>query len=265
MNVVRDYLASGQGARPGYSLTDVRGLVIHWIGAAQSRASVIRKNFERSEFGAHYISDWNDGHIIQCIPESEVAYHVGANSYTDTKREICGGSNPNWYLVGIECCIGDKSIPGDYSATGKYTDLGKPSDVQYATLVEFAADFLIRHGLTSVNLYRHYDITGKPCHIWFVKDEARWYKFKADVRAKMRGEDTLTQAEFDAMMADWQARNGAEKIYHWFADMPDWARESAEKAYRKGIIKADSDSGAVNVYEVNLQTIVWLDRLGLLD
>nr|DAD70874.1 MAG TPA: Adenosylhomocysteinase [Siphoviridae sp. ctvok7] len=55
------------------------------------------------------------------------------------------------------------------------------------------------------------------------------------------------------------------KIYHWFADMPDWSRESAEKAYRKGVIKADADSGAVNVYEVNLQTIVWLDRLGLLD
>ena len=55
------------------------------------------------------------------------------------------------------------------------------------------------------------------------------------------------------------------KIYHWFADMPDWARPSAEKAYKKGIIKADAESGAVNVYEVNLQTIVWLDRLGLLD
>lgn len=55
------------------------------------------------------------------------------------------------------------------------------------------------------------------------------------------------------------------KIYHWFADMPDWARQSAEKAYKKGIIKADADTNAVNVYEVNLQTIVWLDRLGLLD
>ena len=52
-------------------------------------------------------------------------------------------------------------------------------------------------------------------------------------------------------------------IYHWFKDMPDWARPSAEKAYQKGIIKAD-ESGAVNVYEANLQPLVWLDRLGLL-
>ena len=35
MNVVRDYLAPGQGARPGHPLADVRGLVIHWIGAAE--------------------------------------------------------------------------------------------------------------------------------------------------------------------------------------------------------------------------------------
>ena len=55
------------------------------------------------------------------------------------------------------------------------------------------------------------------------------------------------------------------KIYHWFNEMPDWARPSAEKAYKKGIVKADAESGAVNVYEANLQTIVWLDRLGLLD
>ena len=30
------------------------------------------------------------------------------------------------------------------------------------------------------------------------------------------------------------------------------------------ILQADADSGAVNVYECSLQTIVWLDRLGLL-
>ena len=53
-------------------------------------------------------------------------------------------------------------------------------------------------------------------------------------------------------------------LYHWFADMPDWARESAEKAYQKGILSADA-AGAVSVYETNLQALVWLDRLGLLE
>ena len=54
-------------------------------------------------------------------------------------------------------------------------------------------------------------------------------------------------------------------LYHWFEDMPDWGRASAEKAYQKGIVRAEPDSGAVNIYADNLQTLVWLDRLGLLD
>lgn len=67
----------------------------------------------------------------------------------------------------------------------------------------------------------------------------------------------------------WKAAEEAEeeemKIYHWFTEMPDWARKSAEKAYKKGLIHADEKTGAVNVYEVNLQALVWLDRLGLLE
>lgn len=60
-------------------------------------------------------------------------------------------------------------------------------------------------------------------------------------------------------------KEDAMEIYHWFADMPDWARASAEKAYQKGLLAEDPQSHAVNVYASNLQALVWLDRLGLLD
>ena len=53
-------------------------------------------------------------------------------------------------------------------------------------------------------------------------------------------------------------------IYHNLADMPDWARPSVEKCVDLGVIQ-QSAQGQVNVYEPNLQTIVLLDRLGLLD
>jgi hypothetical protein len=60
-------------------LKEVRGLVIHWIGAAQKKASVIRDNFENaaSPGSTQYIADWETGEIIEAIPEAEVAYHVG--------------------------------------------------------------------------------------------------------------------------------------------------------------------------------------------
>lgn len=54
------------------------------------------------------------------------------------------------------------------------------------------------------------------------------------------------------------------KLYHYVAEMPEWAQSAATKAINRGVIGMD-DTGAVNVYEVNLQTIVWLDRMGLLD
>lgn len=53
-------------------------------------------------------------------------------------------------------------------------------------------------------------------------------------------------------------------IYHQIQEMPDWARTSVEKAVARGILNRSAD-GQVNVYEPNLQTIVLLDRLGLLD
>lgn len=75
----------------------------------------------------------------------------------------------------------------------------------------------------------------------------------------------LYQAAGTAPQEAVQEEEEALTVYHWFSEMPDWARPSAEKAYQKGILRADPEGSSVSVYETNLQTIVWLDRLGLLD
>ncbi len=54
------------------------------------------------------------------------------------------------------------------------------------------------------------------------------------------------------------------KLYKSVEEMPAWARGAAEKAVRNGYVKTDA-AGAVGVWESNLQTLVWLDRAGLLD
>lgn len=54
------------------------------------------------------------------------------------------------------------------------------------------------------------------------------------------------------------------KQYRYVAEMPEWAQTAAEKAIAAGVIKMD-ESGAAAVYETNLQSLVWLERLGLLD
>lgn len=54
------------------------------------------------------------------------------------------------------------------------------------------------------------------------------------------------------------------KLYRYVAEMPQWAQAAATKAIQNGCIKMDA-TGAAGVWEANLQTLVWLDRLGLLD
>lgn len=106
---------------------------------------------------------------------------------------------------------------------------------------------MAQYSVPAERVLRHYDVTGKICPAPWVRDERAWADFKALLTApEEKEEDTM-------------------ELYHWFADMPDWARASAEKAYKKGLLAEDPATHAVSVYASNLQALVWLDRLGLLD
>lgn len=258
MNVIQDFIAPGQGVRTGTKMLGIEGLVIHWIGVCQADAYKVRGSFTGTVLGTQYISDFNTGDIIQVMPETEMANHVGANKYTDTKRALLGSKSPNRYLVGIECCIGDKAIPADWSTAGKHMELGRPSDKQYKAMVEFSADFLARHGLGVDRLLRHYDITGKLCHVWFCKDEARWIKFKADVQAKMKGEMDMTREEVQALVDA-----AKPKVYTDLPEVPKWSQGLVSRARDAGVIKGDGN-GNLNLTDQDLKTLSMLDAAGLL-
>lgn len=197
MNIKQQILPYKIGVRTGKKLTSLKGLIIHWIGASQPSANIIYNNFKTSTTGAHYIIDYNSGDIIHCVPDDEICYHVGANSYTKLKEDICGKSNPNNYFVGIECCVSTDKIPNDYDNKIKYPNLGKPSNIQYGCLVDFCAYFLENHNLTVNQLYRHYDITGKSCHLWFKNYENEWNLFKEKVKNKMENKSTNSKATIE--------------------------------------------------------------------
>ena len=259
MNIIRDFIPPWNGARTGAKMPTVEGLVIHWIGVCQSDAYRVRGSFTGAVLGTQYISDYNTGDILQVMPEDEMANHVGANMYTDLKRAVLGSKSPNRCLVGVECCIGDKSIHSDWSAPGKHMELGRPSDKQYRGLVEFAADFLRRHGLGVDRLFRHYDITGKLCHVWFCKDEARWVKFKADVSARMKGEIDMSKDEVQALV-DAAVKAAMPKVYTAIDEVPKWAQGLVSRAKDAGIIKGDN-SGKLNLTDSDLKTLSMLQRL----
>lgn len=225
MNIIKRLIGYNPYSRPMRKLKEVKGLVVHWIGVPQSRAEVIRNNFENAHgnyASAHYIIDYLTGHIVQAIPDDEVAFHVGANKYQKWWEATKLG-NPNNYMVGIECCISDSDkIPVDYANKEKYLDLGKPSTIQYENLAEFCADFLARYKLTIDNLYRHYDITGKPCHLWFYKNEKEWIKFKEYVKS---------------IMAKNKEKNNNE--------VSEWAKVAWEWCKEKGYLDGTNPKGTV--------------------
>ena len=53
----------------------------------------------------------------------------------------------------------------------------------YDSLVELTAFLLGKFNLTTDNVIRHYDVTGKKCPLYYVENPDAWEQFKRDVDA----------------------------------------------------------------------------------
>lgn len=150
-------LTPNRWSRPQTKLKDVKGVVIHWTANENSGADAVanRNFFENRKYGrtgfgsAHFFVD--DQQIIQCLPEDERAYHVGATKYRTTRF----GSYPNNCTLGIEMCV---NSDGQFSVVYKQTVL-------------LAAKLIKKYNLDpDLDLVRHYDVTGKNCPAMFTSN-----------------------------------------------------------------------------------------------
>lgn len=154
-------LTQNEYSRPGIPLNQVNGIVIHYTANPGSSAQANRDYFENLQYtqatnaSSHFIVGL-DGEIIQCVPTAEIAY--ASNDRNDD-------------TVSIETCHPDE--------TGQYTE------ATYDSLVHLTAWLCKKFGLTSEQVIRHYDVTGKLCPKYFVEDEGAWEQFKADVDMKI--------------------------------------------------------------------------------
>ena len=64
-------------------------------------------------------------------------------------------------------------------------DTGAFNTVTYQSMVQLTAWLCNRFGLTSQDVIRHYDVTGKICPKYFVEHEDAWEQFKADVQQQI--------------------------------------------------------------------------------
>jgi N-acetylmuramoyl-L-alanine amidase len=182
------------GGRPGIPLKAVRGVVVHWTANTDPGADAIanRNYFEglnksRHPVSAHYTVD--DKQVVQCIPETEVAYHAGAYSAHSPAQPVLGAT-PNAVTIGVEWCVNE-------DASGAET---------YRNVVVLCGDILFHHKLPLSRLFRHFDINGSPCPRFFTDDEwaakmgmlpakDAWKAFKRDVRIAVRAFEMATAKE----------------------------------------------------------------------
>ncbi|MCM3110057.1 N-acetylmuramoyl-L-alanine amidase [Lederbergia lenta] len=182
MNITKSYLTPNAYSRPQSKISKVRGVVIHWVANKNTTATANRNFFENRKYGktnygsAHYIVNL-DGAIVQCLPDTEVGYHVGSNVYTQQALNKLS-SYPNNCTLGIECTHTD--------------DKGKMTDATYNATLELAVKLLKDNGLTENDLWLHHTVVGwKDCHRYFVNNNSEWTKFKRLAGEKLNGKANL--------------------------------------------------------------------------
>ena len=168
-NWIEQRLLTNTDARPGIYMpaTDVKYIVVHYVGNAGSSAAANRNYFNNptaNVYGSssHFIVGLQ-GEIIQCIPTDEVAY---------------ANYPMNFETISIEVCHPD--------STGKY------NDATYASLIRLIAWLCSEYHFDTTNVIRHYDVhrlNGYPheqcknCPKYYVEHPDAWEKLLSDVTA----------------------------------------------------------------------------------
>ena len=159
--VTENLLPANRYSRPGYELTDINGVVIHYVGNPATSAEANRNYFasladgrEGTFASSHFIVGL-EGEVIQCIPLTEMAY-ASRDRNSDT--------------VAIEVCHPDAE--GEFSA------------VTYDRVVELTAWLCAQFDLDAeTDVLRHYDVTEKRCPLYYVEHPEAWDAFLADTAA----------------------------------------------------------------------------------
>lgn len=160
--IKEDLLPINKYSRPGTKVDKITAVVVHYVGNPGTTAAQNRSYFNNlATLGTTYASSHYvvglEGEIIQCVPLDEIAY---------------ASNNRNHDTISIECCHEDSE--------------GKFNPKTYDSLVELTAALCRTYGLEpETDIIRHYDVTGKLCPIYYVKNEEEWYAFKLAVKNAM--------------------------------------------------------------------------------
>lgn len=159
---VIDYIPLNEYSRPGTALNEVKNIFIHYTGNIGTTGWQNRSYFKNlsitkeTSASAHFVIGY-EGEIIQCIPFDEMAYAViGRNEDS----------------ISIECCY--------TSEDGEFTE------ETYQSVIELTAWLLIKYNLSTEDVMRHFDATGKECPKYYVDNPEAWDQLIVDLTNYMK-------------------------------------------------------------------------------
>ena len=163
--VTQELLTPNEYSRPQIPVKQVNAIVVHYVGNPGTSAAANRSYFEGLAVSGETYASANfvvglDGEILQCVPVSEVAYCSSDRNYDTVSIEVC---HPN-------------------------TE-GRFNDVTMDSLVRLTAWLCGEFGLDPQrDVIRHYDVTGKECPLYYVRNPDAWQIFKEQVQSAVEEE-----------------------------------------------------------------------------
>lgn len=160
--IVPQIISVHSTARTGAHLTDIKNIVIHYVGNPNTSAQNNRDYYDKptTEVSSHFVVGL-EGEIIQCVPLWE---------------KSAASNNRNRDTISIEVCHPDKS--------------GKFNNVTYNSLIKLTSWLCEKFGLDEKDVIRHYDITEKICPKYYVENPEEWKEFKEDVKKELEALET---------------------------------------------------------------------------
>lgn len=239
------------------------GIVLHSTAMPGYGAYAIQQNFNRANRGASIHGCIDDEHIVQCLPWTKRAGHVGSGK---------NGSFNNSH-IGIELCE-PKGLT--YNKNGSVITAYNPPAGYFAKVWKNAVDLF-------AYLCKQYNLNplGKNvivCHCeahalgygdnhadvmhWFKWENKTMDDFRQAVYQAMQGEQEEEEVTYE-QWKEYMEKYMAEAV---ISEPSKWAKAACEKAITNGIMQGDG-SGAYNFQKPLTREayLVMQDRQGLLD
>jgi N-acetylmuramoyl-L-alanine amidase len=135
--VARVLASPNHGERRGVERADI--LLLHYTGMQDAQEALAKLCDRGSDVSAHYVV-FEDGEIVQCVPEARRAWHAGEASWA-------GETDINSRSIGIEI-----ANPGHY---WEYRDFPEP---QVAAVIALARDIVARNRIRPERVLGHSDV-----------------------------------------------------------------------------------------------------------